>query len=249
MTGLQVFKNSLFEVAAKVEGDTVLFDAEKVAKCLGFTQIKNDKEYVRWETINKYLNSNVSQNVGKGSLIPEPMVYKLAFKASNEVAERFQDWLAIEVLPQIRKNGFYSSFDGKKETFELQLLGAEFASRMLRVDESSKVRMLEEVHKAHGVPTNHLPAYVNEELKVSLTQLLKEHDVKMSAAKANARLIELGLLEIKKRKSSKSDGMKEFKSLTAKGQYYGANAVSPRNSNETQPLYYPSKFGELLQLI
>lgn len=39
--------------------------------------------------------------------IPEPAVYKLAFKANNEVAEKFQDWLAVEVLPQIRQTGGY----------------------------------------------------------------------------------------------------------------------------------------------
>ena len=132
--------------------------------------------------------------------------------------------------------------------FEKQLIGVKYAIEILRTDESSKVRMLTAVHEQHGVPTNHLPVYVEEELKASLTQLLREHDVKMSAAKANSRLIELGLLEIKKRPSSKG-GIKEFKSLTDQGQYFGSNAISPRNPKETQPLYYPSKFNELLQLL
>lgn len=132
--------------------------------------------------------------------------------------------------------------------FEKHLIGVKYTSEILRVDEPSKIRMLEEAHKQHGVPTNHLPVYVEEELKVSLTQLLKEHDVKMSAAKANTRLIELGLLEIKERPSSKG-GTKEFKSLTNEGQYFGSNAISPHNSKETQPLYYPSKFSELIPLL
>lgn len=132
--------------------------------------------------------------------------------------------------------------------FEKQLLGVKYASEILRVDEPSKVRMLEVAHKQHGVPTNHLPKYVGEELKVSLTQLLKEHGVEISATKANARLIDLGILEVKERPSSKGS-TKQFKSLTKKGLYYGSNAISPRNSRETRPLYYPSKFKELLQVI
>jgi len=104
---LQTFKNELFEVAAKIENDQILFDAEHVAKSLGFKQIKNNKEYIRWETVNRYLNKYLSQDVGKGDFLPEPLVYKLAFKASNEVAEQFQDWLAIEVIPTIRKTGQY----------------------------------------------------------------------------------------------------------------------------------------------
>lgn len=107
MNQLQTFKNELFEVAAKIENDQILFDAEHVAKSLGFKQIKNNKEYIRWETVNRYLNKYLSQDVGKGDFLPEPLVYKLAFKASNEVAEQFQDWLAIEVIPTIRKTGQY----------------------------------------------------------------------------------------------------------------------------------------------
>lgn len=106
MEQLQVFKNELFEVGAKVEGDTILFDVEQVAKCLGISRIVNGKEYVRWERVNSYLPDSCPE-VGKGDLIPEPMVYKLAFKANNEVAEKFQDWLAVEVIPSIRKNGGY----------------------------------------------------------------------------------------------------------------------------------------------
>ncbi|AFU16583.1 BRO domain-containing protein [Bacillus thuringiensis MC28] len=107
MNQLQKFKNEIFEVSAKFENGEILFDVEQVAKSLGFTQLKNKKTYIRWTTVNGYLKKYVSQDVGKGDLIPEPLVYKLAFKASNEIAEAFQDWLAIEVLPSIRKHGAY----------------------------------------------------------------------------------------------------------------------------------------------
>ncbi|MEY8844065.1 ORF6C domain-containing protein [Bacillus safensis] len=106
MNNPQLFKNEMFEVSAKIEGDLIIFDAEQVAKSLGFVQEKNNKQYIRWERVNEYLPEN-SPEVGKGDFIPEPLVYKLAFKASNEVAEQFQDWLAIEVIPSIRKNGHF----------------------------------------------------------------------------------------------------------------------------------------------
>ncbi|MEC1428823.1 ORF6C domain-containing protein [Bacillus sonorensis] len=108
MNQLQTFKNELFEVAARIENDQVLFDVEQVAKSLGFVETKNNKTYVRWRTINYYLKKHVSQDVAKGDFIPEPLVYKLSFKASNGVAEKFQDWLAIEVIPTIRKTGQYA---------------------------------------------------------------------------------------------------------------------------------------------
>lgn len=114
-SGLQVFKNELFEVEAMLEDGVVLFDAEKVAISLGISQVKKDKIYVRWERVNEYLPLN-SPQVGKGDLIIEPLVYKLAFKASNEVAEQFQDWLAMDVIPTIRKTGGYVE-DNREDEF------------------------------------------------------------------------------------------------------------------------------------
>lgn len=106
MNDLKIFKNELFEVAVRQENGDILFEVEQVAKSLGFVQRKGGKEYIRWGTVNKYLSKYVSQDVGKGDLVPESLVYKLAFKASNELAEQFQDWLAIEVVPSIRKNNY-----------------------------------------------------------------------------------------------------------------------------------------------
>lgn len=104
---IQTFSNNLFDLTVKTENGEALFDVETVARSLGFTQTKSGKEYVRWETVNKYLRKYLSQEVGKNDYISEPMVYKLAFKANNALAEQFQDWLATEVLPAIRKHGGY----------------------------------------------------------------------------------------------------------------------------------------------
>lgn len=106
----QKFENNLFELEVKTENGETLFDVETVAKSLGFTQSKNGKDFVRWERVNEYLKK-YSPKLGKGSFISEPMVYKLAFKANNALAEKFQDWLAVEVLPQIRKHGMYATDD------------------------------------------------------------------------------------------------------------------------------------------
>lgn len=118
MNQLKVFKNELFEVSTKIEGDTILFDAEHVARCLGFTTVaKSGNVTIRWSRVNEYLPTDLPQ-VAKGDLIPESLVYKLAFKASNEVAGKFQNWLAIEVIPSIRKYGTYQS---QQDPLELAL--------------------------------------------------------------------------------------------------------------------------------
>ena len=118
MNEIKTFSNDMFSVLIKQDNENNLFDLETVAKSLGFTQIKNGKQYIRWETINKYLRKYLSQEVGKGDFIPEAMVYKLAFKAGNSTAEKFQDWLAMEVLPAIRKHGIYATDSVIEQTIQ-----------------------------------------------------------------------------------------------------------------------------------
>lgn len=112
-------KYKLFQVGAKVEGETILFELEQVAKCLGITTTVQGKDYVRWGLVKEYLPSNLP-DVAKGDLIPESLVYQLAFKVSNEVAKQFRDWLAIEVIPAIRKTGSNST-DTTQQCPELQM--------------------------------------------------------------------------------------------------------------------------------
>lgn len=89
-------------------------NAEDVARGWGFVQIqiKNGKQYtsIRWERVNGYLKEfGFPPQVGENDFIPENMVYRLGFKASNETAQNFQALLADEVLPAIRKTGSYQA--------------------------------------------------------------------------------------------------------------------------------------------
>lgn len=120
MNELQNFTNGIFNLDVKVEGEEVLFSAEQVAKSLGFTTKTNGTEYVRWNRVNEFLPQVAK--VEKGSFISEPMVYKLAFKANNAVSEKFTDWLAVEVLPTIRKHGAYMT----NEVIEKTLTSPDF---------------------------------------------------------------------------------------------------------------------------
>ena len=81
---------------------------ETVARGLGFTDNKNGVEYVRWNVVRAYLaDLKFSQEVAKDTYIPENIFYRLAMKAKNETAEKFQTLIADEVVPAIRKHGGY----------------------------------------------------------------------------------------------------------------------------------------------
>ena len=130
---VKVFGNEDFNVKVMVnENGDYQFDAESVAVSLGFTTVaKSGNVCVRWSRVNEYLQKYLSQDVAKGSYIPEPMVYKLAFKANNEVAENFQDWLAVEVLPALRKTGSYEMPKQKSRSSAERLASVNNAVKIL----------------------------------------------------------------------------------------------------------------------
>jgi prophage antirepressor-like protein len=105
---VQLFSNGQFEVKVREIDGILEFEAECVAKGLGWTQEKKGKLYVRWERMNEFLSSfGYSPRVGKGDYIPESYVYLLGMKAENDIAIAFQKFIAFEVLPKIRKYKVY----------------------------------------------------------------------------------------------------------------------------------------------
>lgn len=121
---IEKFKPVLISGVSCYEQDgTAYLRLDDVAHGLGFTQTKNGIEYVRWETIDKYLRDlGFSQQVGKDSYIPENVFYRLAMKAKNETAEKFQALVADEIIPSIRKTGGYTMSKLSKEMQALFLL-------------------------------------------------------------------------------------------------------------------------------
>ncbi|PFD94632.1 phage antirepressor Ant [Bacillus anthracis] len=194
MSQLQNFKNEIFEVSAKFENGEVLFDVEQVAKSLGIARTKNNKMYVRWDRVNSYLPKN-SPQVGKGDLIPEPLVYKLAFKASNELAEAFQDWLAIEVLPSIRKHGAYMT----DQVLEQAITNPDFAIGLLTKlkEEKEKLAAAQQqiVQQQPLVTFAEACMQSDKSLKVSeVAKLAAKHNIKIGQRQLYAKLREWNLI-------------------------------------------------------
>lgn len=106
---------------------TAYLNAEDVARGFGFTESKNGIEYVMWRRVNRYLDEfGFSAHVSKDDFLPENMVYRLGFKASNEVAQKFQAVLADEVLPAIRRHGAYMT----EETLEKAITSPDFLIKL-----------------------------------------------------------------------------------------------------------------------
>ena len=87
---------------------TAYLKLETVARGLGFTTVATSgNEVVRWSRVEGYLLDLGFRGFDKNGFIPENIFYRLAMKAKNEVAEKFQAKVADEIIPSIRKTGGY----------------------------------------------------------------------------------------------------------------------------------------------
>lgn len=112
---LQVFNNKELELQVRTimnPDGSISVSAEDTAIGFGWTQTqtKNGKQYtsIRWETLNGYCKEFGFPNLlGKEDYIPESLFYRLGMKANNTVADKFQNWIAMDVIPSLRKTGSY----------------------------------------------------------------------------------------------------------------------------------------------
>ena len=185
MNELQNFTNGIFDIDVKVVEEEILFNAEQIAKSLGFTTKTNGTEYVRWNRVNEFLPQVAK--VEKGSFISEPMVYKLAFKANNAVSEKFTDWLAVEVLPTIRKNGAYMT----NEVIEKALTSPDFIIQLATnlKDEQEKTAMLSQQVAESRPKADYYDRIMKSKSLVTISQIAEDYG--MSAQALNKMLYEL----------------------------------------------------------
>lgn len=114
---IQMFSFAGSQVRAVMIDDEPFFVGRDVAKILGFKDLnravnqhvdREDRKSLSrkawgdliplWESENDWSNK---------VLINEPGVYNLILNSQLPTAESFQDWVFEEVLPSIRKYGFY----------------------------------------------------------------------------------------------------------------------------------------------
>lgn len=116
---------SLTTITSPKTGKT-MFIGKEVAEMWGHTNLRQaisrlleKNEYLRvsfskFPTLKAELLSNgllQSSNAPTLTFITESGLYKLALASNLEKAKPFRDWVASEVLPSIRKKGYYSIAD------------------------------------------------------------------------------------------------------------------------------------------
>lgn len=235
------------------ETGTAYLNSGDVARGFGFTktETKNGVKYesVRWARVNEYLSSfGFRPNVGEDDFLPENMVYRLGFKASNEAAQKFQAVLADEVLPAIRKHGAYMT----EEALEKAITEPDFLIRLATQLKEEKAKRLEaekqveaakpKVLFADAVSASHTSILVGELAKIlrgngigigqrRLFAWLREHGYLVRRQGTDYNMptqmaMELGLFEIKEGSYVNGSGaniITKTPKVTGKGQTYFIN--------------------------
>ncbi len=126
---VQIFENKELGISARTivnDDGSISINAEDTAIGFGWSKIevKNGKEYtsIRWDRMNGFsADCGFDHEWSKDDYIPESLFYRLGMKASNARADKFQNWLAMEVIPEIRKTGGYQKKLSPQEIMRIQL--------------------------------------------------------------------------------------------------------------------------------
>lgn len=228
---------------------TAYLKLESVARGLGFTQVKNNVDYVRWETVNGYLEElGFPNKLGKEDFIPENIFYRLAMKAKNETAERFQALVADEIIPSIRKHGAYMT----PQKIEEALLNPDTIIKLatnLKAEREKRMELERQAEKDKPLVTfaNSVSVAKASILVGELAKLLKQNGIEMGQNRLftwmrengylisrkgtdynmpTQRSMEMELFEIKLTTISHGDGhtsLNKTPKVTGKGQIYFIN--------------------------
>lgn len=232
---------------------TAYLKLETVARGLGFTttQTISGKEYVnvRWNRVDEYLKEIGFATSGKRpDFIPENIFYRLAMKAKNEVAERFQAKVADEIIPSIRKHGGYIA--GQESMTDDELLEKAILVAQRKIAERDRIiaqkqERIEQMQPkevfADSVSASKQSILIGELAKLicqnghsigqnRLFQWMRDNGYLMSYGSSRnipkQKYIEQGLFKIKESTINNPDGsvrLTRTTVVTGKGQIYFVN--------------------------
>ena len=150
MKQLQVFDFKNNEVRTLNNNNEVWFSLSDVCKILDIKNPSDAKSRLKKDGV---ATTEVIDRLGRtqnATFINEPNLYKVIFQSRKEEAEKFQDWVYEDVLPQIRKTGKYEEPKSPMEMLELQFKALKETSERVDTVEKDVTYLKEEVKLEAG---------------------------------------------------------------------------------------------------
>ena len=200
MNNLMIFENKPVEVFEW--NGQALFNPYHCGECLDISPegvrkaiTRMNKRQVIKLTNSKVTDSNFRKlhNTGE-NFLTESGVYKLIFKSKKKEAEKFQDWVTDEVLPQIRKTGGYIPL-------EEEMSEAEIMAKALLISQKT-IEKKDELLKAKTKELEEKNRFINQiavsqnSLKVEeVAQIASKEGIKIGRNRLWDKLREWGLIK------------------------------------------------------
>lgn len=240
---VQIFNNPQFgQIRTAGTAENPLFCAVDVARALGYANpSKAVIDHCKGVTVLETPTNGGVQNM---KYIAEPEVYRLIFKSNAPNAEKFNSWLAEDVLPSIRKTGSYSIQNLSRKELALMVIQAEEEKERLALENKQQAEVIAEqkpkVVFAEAIVGSQSSCLIGELAKIitqnghkigqnRLFEWLRQNHYLGTKGEyyniPNQEYIERGLFEIKKTSHSENGVMKTTSTpkVTGKGQQYFVN--------------------------
>ena len=161
-------------VSCYEEDGTAYLRLEDVARGLGFTRVAaSGNKVIRWERVDEYLSELGVPTCGHDDYIPENIFYRLAMKAKNETAEKFQALVADEIIPSIRRTGGYIA--GQKELSPDELMAkALLVAQKTLADREAQISSLTVQNQIMAPKADYFDEIVDRNLLTSFRETAKQ---------------------------------------------------------------------------
>lgn len=173
MNNLQIISG----VSCYEENGTAYLRLEDVARGLGFTETAaSGNECVKWSRVRKYLADLGVDTCVDGHLpeyIPENIFYRLAMKAKNETAEKFQALVADEIIPSIRRTGGYIAGQETMSAEELMAKALMVAQKTL-ADREAQISSLTVQNQIMAPKADYFDEIVDRNLLTNFRETAKQ---------------------------------------------------------------------------
>lgn len=252
---LQVFENEEFGQLRTVEIDgEIHFVAADVCKILELT---NPTVAVERLDADEKAKFNLGLPGGETNCVNETGLYRLIFTSRKPDAKKFQRWVFHEVLPSIRKTGFYSAVGATPEEIftnpsNIRLILDNWERDREKLLQAEKTIELQKpkVLFADAVETSKSSILVGALAKLitqngvnigqnSLFEWLRNNGYLIRAKNGNWNMptqsaMNMGLFEVKESTHNNPDGSVKIcktTKVTGKGQTYFVNKFLGKNAN------------------
>ena len=173
---ITIFNNELFgSVRTMMIDEKWYFVGRDIAEALGYkdpsSTISKHCKHVEKTTIEAPCqNGNVVKT--QVSLIPESDVYRLIIKSKLPEAEKFEEWVMDEVLPQLRMSGVYITESATQEAIDYQALYGKnriYNTFLNTVDLEAEYQRFYEMSKAERKAR-----HINNDIRITCSKIVQK---------------------------------------------------------------------------